>query len=62
MQDVGMNIEKYLNQRNMKIKIQEELSFGGFCCGCTVMYEWVEKEVTPEELVWLIDHCKTIKI
>ena len=46
----------------MKIKVQEEWSFGGFCCGCTVMYEWVEKEVTPEELVWLINHCKTIKI
>ena len=62
MEILYVNMLRNINQRKMKIKIQEELSFGGFCCGCTVMYEWVEKEVTPEELVWLIDHCKTIKI
>lgn len=62
MEILYVSMLRNINQRKMKIKIQEELSFGGFCCGCTVMYEWVEKEVTPEELVWLIDHCKTIKI
>ena len=45
----------------MKIKIQEEWSFGG-CCGCDPLLMWVEKEVTPKELVWLINHCNTIKV
>lgn len=46
--------------RKITIELREDWSFG--CCGCDPLYVWIKKEVTPEELVRLIDRCETIKI
>jgi hypothetical protein len=44
----------------MKISIQREFGMG--TCGCTPIYYDEIIEVTPKELVHLIDRCSTISI
>lgn len=47
--------------RRMKIQIQNEYYFGGCCCGCDPVYVWENIEVSPKELVRLINDCNTIR-